>query len=257
MKYFFDILLSTHFVNARGCFMEPTSKKKDTSKNVHEGHRDRMRNKYIDKGIDVFEQHEILEMLLFYAVPRKNTNGIAHELLEACGSLSAVFDAPVEILMKHGVSFNAAVLLHMIPDLSRAYLTDKFDNEQKKITNENIGEKMIRCFAGRMEECVYALFMDAKGKEIYCGLISKGSVNLAPIYSKELVSIAARCNAVTAIIAHNHPSGIAFPSKADIEVTKVIADALNAVGVKLVDHIIVADMEYISLASTPHFSGLF
>lgn len=241
--------------------MDPASKKKETKskpkKNAHEGHRDRMRRKYIDKGIDVFEQHEILEMLLFYAVPRKNTNDIAHELLEACGSLSAVFDAPPEILMKHGISYNAAVLLHMIPDLSRAYLTDKFNNEEKKITDENIGEKMIRCFAGKMEECVYALFMDAKGKEIYCGLVSKGSVSLAPIYSKELVSIAARCNAVTAIIAHNHPSGIAFPSRADIEVTENIRNALEAVGVRLVDHIIVADMEYISLASTPHFAKLF
>ncbi len=241
--------------------MESASKKKDREtkpeKNVHAGHRDRMRNNYIDKGVEVFEQHELLEMLLFYAIPRKDTNVIAHELLDVCGSLSAVFDAPTEILMKHGISFNAAVLLHMIPDLARAYLTDKFNNKEKIITDENIGDKMIRCFAGKMEEYVYALFLDTKGKEIYCGMISKGGIDQAPVYCKDLISIAARCNAAGAIIAHNHPSGIAFPSKADIEVTKSLSDALRTIGVRLVDHIIVADMDYVSLASTPQFSLLF
>lgn len=226
-------------------------------KNIHDGHRDRMRNKYINKGIDVFEQHEILEMLLFYAVPRKNTNDIAHKLLEACGSLSAVFDAPIDILMRHGISYNAAVLIHMVPDLSRVYQSDKFDNEEKLITNDNIGEKMIRVFAGKTEEAVYAIFLDAKGKELYSGIISRGSARFAPIYAKDLVSISARCNAVSVIIAHNHPSGVAFPSKADIEATADIADALEIIGVRLVDHIIVADRDYISLASTPHFAKLF
>lgn len=230
------------------------SKKK---KNIHDGHRERMRNKYINKGIDIFEQHEILEMLLFYAIPRKNTNDIAHELLEACGSLSAVFDAPIDILMKHGLSYNAAVLLHMIPDLSRVYQSDKFDNEEKQITDDNIGEKMVRLFAGKTEEVVYALFLDAKGKELYSGIVSKGGASFAPIYAKDLVSISARCNAVSVIIAHNHPSGIAFPSKADVEATADIADALETIGVRLADHIIVADRDYISLASTPHFARLF
>lgn len=233
--------------------MEQENKKK----NVHEGHRERMRNKYVNKGIEVFEQHEILEMLLFYAIPRKNTNDIAHRLLEACGSLSAVFDAPIDILMQQGLSYNAAVLLHMIPDLSRAYQSDKFDNEEKIITDENIGKKMVHLFAGKNEECVYAFFLDAKGKEKYSGIISKGDASSAPMFSKDIVSIAARCKAVTVIIAHNHPSGVAFPSRADLEATADIADALDTIGVHLADHIIVADRDYISLSSTPPFSRMF
>lgn len=233
--------------------MEQQNKKK----NVHEGHRERMRNKYVNKGIEVFEQHEILEMLLFYAIPRKNTNDIAHRLLEACGSLSAVFDAPIDILMQQGLSYNAAVLLHMIPDLSRAYQSDKFDNEEKIITDENIGKKMVHLFAGKNEECVYAFFLDAKGKEKYSGIISKGDASSAPLFSKDIVSIAARCNAVTVIIAHNHPSGVAFPSRADLEATADIADALDTIGIHLADHIIVADRDYISLSSTPPFSRMF
>jgi len=225
-------------------------------KNVHEGHRERMRNKYVNKGIEVFEQHEILEMLLFYAIPRKNTNDIAHRLLEACGSLSAVFDAPIDILMQQGLSYNAAVLLHMIPDLSR-YQSDKFDNEEKIITDENIGKKMVHLFAGKNEECVYAFFLDAKGKEKYSGIISKGDASSAPLFSKDIVSIAARCKAVTVIIAHNHPSGVAFPSRADLEATADIADALDTIGIHLADHIIVADRDYISLSSTPPFSRMF
>lgn len=233
--------------------MEQQNKKK----NVHEGHRERMRNKYVNKGIEVFEQHEILEMLLFYAIPKKNTNDIAHRLLEACGSLSAVFDAPIDILMQQGLSYNAAVLLHMIPDLSRAYQSDKFDNEEKIITDENIGKKMVHLFAGKNEECVYAFFLDAKGKEKYSGIISKGDASSAPLFSKDIVSIAARCKAVTVIIAHNHPSGVAFPSRADLEATADIADALDTIGIHLADHIIVADRDYISLSSTPPFSRMF
>ena len=233
--------------------MEQQNKKK----NVHEGHRERMRNKYVNKGIEVFEQHEILEMLLFYAIPRKNTNDIAHRLLEACGSLPAVFDAPIDILMQQGLSYNAAVLLHMIPDLSRAYQSDKFDNEEKIITDENIGKKMVHLFAGKNEECVYAFFLDAKGKEKYSGIISKGDASSAPLFSKDIVSIAARCKAVTVIIAHNHPSGVAFPSRADLEATADIADALDTIGIHLADHIIVADRDYISLSSTPPFSRMF
>lgn len=233
--------------------MEQQNKKK----NVHEGHRERMRNKYVNKGIEVFEQHEILEMLLFYAIPRKNTNDIAHRLLDACGSLSAVFDAPIDILMQQGLSYNAAVLLHMIPDLSRAYQSDKFDNEEKIITDENIGKKMVHLFAGKNEECVYAFFLDAKGKEKYSGIISKGDASSAPLFSKDIVSIAARCKAVTVIIAHNHPSGVAFPSRADLEATADIADALDTIGIHLADHIIVADRDYISLSSTPPFSRMF
>ena len=233
--------------------MEQQNKKK----NVHEGHRERMRNKYVNKGIEVFEQHEILEMLLFYAIPRKNTNDIAHRLLEACGSLSAVFDAPIDILMQQGLSYNAAVLLHMIPDLSRAYQSDKFDNEEKIITDENIGKKMVHLFAGKNEECVYAFFLDAKGKEKYSGIISKGDASSAPLFSKDIVSIAARCKAVTVIIAHNHPSGVAFPSRAGLEATADIADALDTIGIHLADHIIVADRDYISLSSTPPFSRMF
>lgn len=233
--------------------MEQQNKKK----NVHEGHRERMRNKYVNKGIEVFEQHEILEMLLFYAIPRKNTNDIVHRLLEACGSLSAVFDAPIDILMQQGLSYNAAVLLHMIPDLSRAYQSDKFDNEEKIITDENIGKKMVHLFAGKNEECVYAFFLDAKGKEKYSGIISKGDASSAPLFSKDIVSIAARCKAVTVIIAHNHPSGVAFPSRADLEATADIADALDTIGIHLADHIIVADRDYISLSSTPPFSRMF
>lgn len=233
--------------------MEQQNKKK----NVHEGHRERMRNKYVNKGIEVFEQHEILEMLLFYAIPRKNTNDIAHRLLEACGSLSAVFDAPIDILMQQGLSYNAAVLLHMIPDLSRAYQSDKFDNEEKIITDENIGKKMVHLFAGKNEECVYAFFLDAKGKEKYSGIISKGDASSAPLFSKDIVSIAARCKAVTVIIAHNHPSGVAFPSRADLEATADIADALDTIGIHLADHIIVADRDYMSLSSTPPFSRMF
>ena len=157
--------------------MEQQNKKK----NVHEGHRERMRNKYVNKGIEVFEQHEILEMLLFYAIPRKNTNDIAHRLLEACGSLSAVFDAPIDILMQQGLSYNAAVLLHMIPDLSRAYQSDKFDNEEKIITDENIEAQEITPYLPESEIATICRNLpqgiQERGREIRTFMPKFGNIN--------------------------------------------------------------------------------
>lgn len=227
------------------------------AKGLHDEYRSKLKEKYINEGMSSFEQHEILELLLFYAVSKKDTCDIAHNLIHSCGSLSAIFDAPIDILTQNGLSQSAAFLIHMISDLSRIYQSDKFDSEKKTVTNENVNQKIIGLFAGKDEENVYAIFFDAKGKEKYSGIISKGDVSTAPIFTKDIVSIAVRHKAVSVILAHNHPSGFAFPSKADLEVTKELAALLRTLGIKLVDHIIVADNNYISLASIEPFSTLF
>lgn len=229
----------------------------DKKKDAHSGHRDRMREKYINKGIDIFDPHEILEILLFYAIPRKNTNDIAHKLIDACGSFSAVFDASIDTLMQCGLSFSAAALLHMIPELSGIYQSDKFSSEAKIVTDETIGERVMQIFGGRTEACIHAFFLDAKGREKYSGIISKGDVSDTSAFIKDVVSIAASCEAIAVIISHNHVGGEAFPSKGDVRATEDLSIALSTIGVRLADHVIIAGDKYISLAASPIFSIIF
>lgn len=220
-------------------------------KHIHSGHRQRMKAKFLQTALDGFETHESLELLLYYAVPRKDTNPLAHKLLDHFGSLSAVLDASVDALKECGLSENAAVLLKLVPQLSRLYLDDKADSG--KIVNVgNVGNRLIHKFVGRDYEAVVLLLMDVKYKEVFCGVINKGSVNSCDLYIRKIIENSMIYNASYAVLAHNHPSGLALPSMADIESTVTVSKALSLVGVHLLDHIVVADDDYVSM----HQSGL-
>lgn len=225
--------------------------------NVHKGHRQRMKSKFLLNGFDAFDQHEALEMLLYYAVPRCDTNPIAHRLLDNFGSLSAIFDAPVDLLTDFGLSESTATLIKMIPEISRLYLDDKYNNKNKIIDFDNLIDYFSNKFIGRCEETVFLLLADAKGKEIYCGVISKGSLNSTDVPVRKVVDLSLRYNAKTAVIAHNHPSGVAIPSISDIDTTKMVYDALAHVNVLLADHIIIADGDGVSIAQSQLGEGVF
>lgn len=218
--------------------------------NEHHGHRSRMRERFLHTHFDGFEEHQILEMILFYVYPRTDTNPLAHRLLNTFGSISAVLDAPVDTLIDAGLTKNAATFLVMLPDISRVYLNDRNNNKSKIIDFEKLGEYFTAKFIGRDEEAMILLLADAKGKEVYCGVVSKGSFHASEAPVRKIVDLSMRYNAATAVIAHNHPSGVALPSKADIMATSSIAQALNLIGVMLVDHIIVSDDDFVSLRDT-------
>ena len=218
--------------------------------NEHTGHRRRMKERFLHTHFDGFEEHQILEMILYYVYPRTDTNPLAHRLLEAFGSISSVFEAPVDTLVEAGLTQNAATFLVMIPDISRIYLNDRNNNHSKIIDFDRLGEYFISKFVGRYEEAMILLLADAKGKEIYSGVVSKGSFHASEAPIRKIVDLSMRYNAATAVIAHNHPSGVALPSKADIKATSDISQALNLIGVYLVDHIIVSDDDFVSLRDT-------
>lgn len=226
-------------------------------KNLHEGHRQRMKSKFLLNGLDDFEQHQALELLLYYAIPRCDTNPMAHRLLDHFGSISAIFDAPVDALKEAGVSETTATLLKIIPEFSRLYLDDKYNNKNKIINFDHLIEYFSNKFVGRNEETVMLLLADAKGKEIFSGVIAKGSLNTSDVPIRKVVDLSLRYNAKTAVIAHNHPSGVAIPSIADIKTTKDIFDALDHVNVLLADHIIIADGDGISIAQSQLGEGIF
>lgn len=226
-------------------------------KNIHKGHRQRMKHKFLLNGLDDFEQHQALELLLYYAVPRCDTNPMAHRLLEHFGSISAIFDAPVDTLKEAGISETTATLLKIVPEFSRLYLDDKYNNKNKIINFDNLIEYFSNKFVGRNEETVMLLLADAKGKEIFSGVIAKGSLNSSDVPIRKVVDLSLRYNAKTAVIAHNHPSGVAIPSIADINTTKDIYDALDHINVLLADHIIIADGDGISIAQSQLGEGIF
>lgn len=225
--------------------------------NVHEGHRGRVRKKFLLNGLDGFETHEALEFLLFYCVPMKNTSELAHRLLDSFGSLSAVFDAPFDALCDFGLTENQASMLKLIPEMSRLYIEDKHNNIDKIVDYDTLGDSILRKFIGRENENVLLLLLDAKGKEVFCGVVSKGSINNTNIPIRKIVDYALRYNAKSAIIAHNHPSGVALPSRDDLEATANVKNALDLIGVRLLDHYIVADNDCVSLAQSRIKPSLF
>lgn len=215
-------------------------------KHEHGGHRERMKDKYIKFGLEIFEPHEVLEMMLFYAVPRVDTNPLAHRLIDKFGSLSGVLDADINRLMDFGLSKNASVFLNMIPQISRVYLEDKRKKRQI-ITRDKLGEYFKNKFIGRTEEHIVALFLDAKGRELSCTVISSGSFSSATLPFDKIINMAIVSKAKSVAIAHNHPSGSVLPSEKDIDVTFILSEKLEALELTLLDHIIIAEDEYLSV----------
>ena len=218
---------------------------------IHDGHRQRLKDRFLEEGLDQFTDIQVLELLLFYAIPRQDTNPIAHRLLEHFGSLSQVLEASVEELEKvSGVGHNAATLLRLTTELGRYYLVNRTMQTQILTTIDQCGTYLVPFFFGRKNETVFLLCMDAKCKVLCCKEVGEGSVNSAGVSIRRIVEIALASNASNVVLAHNHPSGIALPSQEDILTTKKVAAALTAVDVGLVDHIVVADDDYVSMVQS-------
>lgn len=220
---------------------------------VHDGHRQRKKEQFRMHGLDAFADHEVLELLLYYAIPRRDTNPVAHRLMERFGSLDGVFSATVEELEEvEGVGKNAATLLALWMPLYRRVRTKPKAKEIILNSTEQAGQYFMDLFFGMRREELYEACLDAKGKLLACCRIAEGGVDAVNISTRRLVENALKCGASAVILAHNHPSGIALPSPDDNTTTLALWDALRAVGIPLIDHIIVADEDYVSL----HDNGL-
>ena len=220
---------------------------------IHEGHRERLRKRFLDEGLDNFTEIQVLEILLFYCIPRRDTNPIAHALLEHFGTLSQVMEAPVEELAKvPGIGENTATFLSLVRDVGRYYMVNRSTQNTILTTIEMCANYMLPYFFGRRVETVFLLCLDAKCKVLCCKEVGEGSVNSAGISVRKIVETALGANATTVVLAHNHPSGVAVPSAEDIQTTRRIAMALRAVEINLADHIVVADDDYVSLVQSGH-----
>ncbi|MBE6964204.1 MAG: DNA repair protein RadC [Ruminococcaceae bacterium] len=222
---------------------------------IHDGHREKMRRRFLAGGLDVFADHEALELLLYYAIPRRNVNPIAHALMERYGSLSAVLSAPVEDLKQvAGIGERTAILLKLSPALAgKARLTES-GQEQAMTSSELAGQYLLERFAGEKNEVIYQLCLDRKGKLLVCKRLGEGGISSAALDVRRLVENAILSQASAVILAHNHPSGIALPSGDDYSATERAKAALATVGVALADHIIVADGDFVSMADSGYLS---
>ena len=221
---------------------------------IHIGHRQRLKDRFRAEGLDHFSERHVLELLLFYAVPQRDTAPLAQELLDRFGSLPQVLEASAGELEKvNGVGPNVSTLLTLITAISRYYLVQRTSNVTILNTTELCGQYLLQHFHGRRNETVFMLCLDAKCKVLCCKEVGEGSVNSANIPIRRVVEIALAVNATTVILAHNHPSGLAIPSSEDILTTRRVAMALDAVEICLADHIVVADDDFVSMAQSGQF----
>lgn len=206
---------------------------------MHEGHRERMRKRILDNGIASLQPHEVLEYMLYYVVPRKDTNELAHELINTFGSFSAVLNADYEdLLAVKNMTENGAHFLSSAADISRYYMKVNTAEKVKLSTRTACVKYMKPFFAGENIEKAYLLCLDAQNNLINCVFLASGQPSKVGIDVRQVVDAALKNKAVAVILAHNHPSGSVQPSHDDIEVTNAAALALELLQIRLYDHFI-------------------
>jgi len=218
---------------------------------VHDGHRARLRQSFLEHGLQSMHDINALELLLFYALPRRDTNETAHLLLERFGSLHGVFSAPVEELREvDGIGDYAAALIALVPEIMKKSRLSKSREIRQIRSSTDAGEYLLPYFMNEQDEVVYMLCLDTKRAVICCAEMGRGVVNTVDANIRRMVEKALKVKACSVIVAHNHPDGIAIPSREDDIFTRCLYNALETVGIRLEDHIIVADEDYISLADS-------
>lgn len=218
---------------------------------VHDGHRDRLRARFSEHGLDNFNELNALELLLFYAIPRRDTNEIAHALLACFGSLEGVFLASErELLQVPGIGTNAAALIRLVPQLMKKSALSRPNRRETIMNSSDAGRYFIPRFMYEQDEVVYLLCLDAQKRVIKCAEMGRGVVNCVETSIRRIVETALKYKSSSVILAHNHPDGLALPSSEDDMVTKQVNTALALVGVSLEDHIIVAGDDFVSFADS-------
>ena len=210
------------------------------NKNPHENHRQRVYRRYLTEGLDAFAPHEVLELMLFFAIPRRDVNPLAHRLIDHFGSLSGVLDAhPLELAKVKGMSERSAILLSIMPQLMRRYETEQKDDTKLLDTSKKVGRYAQSLFISARYEKLYVLCLDQKSRLIRALCLAEGTAAEINVPARKVVETALLYNAAQMVIAHNHPGGEATPSAEDTAYTRQIGAALSAIGIPLLDHMIV------------------
>ena len=209
--------------------------------NIHKGHRVRMKEQFLNSGLSHFNDHQILELLLFYAIPQKDTNELAHNLIRHFGSFHNVFAARFDDLVKvPGISTHAATLIKMIPQLCTALATKKTMGRALR-DPEVIAEFFETQFLGVTNEKILLACLDDQMRLLDLSLISDGDIGSVSFDIRKLINQVIRVNSSQIIIAHNHPAGSCKPSDPDMMATEKLRKSFAAFGITLCDHVVVGN----------------
>ena len=218
------------------------------SENIHKGHRARQKEKFLEHGLDSFTDVEAIELLLYYAIPRRDTNELAHALLDRFRSFRGVLEADTaDLCAVPGVGENAASLLRLVTEMNRRYLRTAPARGLQLADSAAVSEYLIPKFAYCKEEIALLLTLDSASRLIRCHYLSEGLSNKVILSSRDIMDCVLRDDAAKVILAHNHVSGVALPSNSDIVTTNRIGSALALINVDLIDHLIVCDDECVSM----------
>ena len=226
----------------------------EKTKNNAKGHRERVRKKFLENGFNGLEDYEILELLLFYVIPRKDTKAIAKELIEKFKTLANVLKADtLELKTINGLGDVAITFLKMIGALPARIYKDELKNQKlikddkNKITDKEVLLSFLRNKIGYEDvEKFYVIYLSSSNEVIAFEESSSGTLDRSSIYPREIYKRVIMENAKSVIIAHNHPSGNTCPSKCDIDITNEIAKGLKNFGALLLEHIIITRDSYFS-----------
>lgn len=223
----------------------------------HDHHRQRVYRRFMEEGLENFEEHNAMEFLLFLAKARGDTNLLAHRLIDHFGSLANVLDAsPEEMQQMAGVGYSTAVTLHFIPQMCAYYLENKLKKNITLCGAEEMAEYFRPKFFGKTQEIFYMAALDDRLRVLRCFEISRGISNATAVSIARMVSFATQCHATGVVMAHNHPRGLPLPSSSDIACTSEAYKALQTVEITLHDHIIFGDNEYMSFAQSGYLENI-
>lgn len=224
----------------------------EKEKHSHEGHRQRLRERYQEFGIDQLEDHEVLELLLGYTILQKDTSKPAHALVDQFGGLRNALDADAEWLMEiPGIGPQSAFFLKLIPDITRRYYGDIARQSFSYFDAKAIEKMLISRFISHKSECIYVLLMDANYRQVRCCPLYEGSINSVEIHLGTLAEMIAQTNARYLILAHNHYNNV-IPSLQDIIATREVRKAIKKQGVSMLDHYVICGSELCSMKRSGH-----
>ena len=218
---------------------------------VHTGHRKRMREEFLRTGAAGMEDHRLLELLLFYAIPQGDVNPLAHRLVDHFGSLTGVLHATYDQLMGvPGGGHNTATLLQLVPAVAARYMERSASMDGQIVNVWQLKELLEPYFFGQRDELAYLVCMDGKSKVLATRKLGQGVVDTVQIVTRKVLEAALACNASQVVLAHNHVSGVAVPSHADVDTTLRLKRLLAEADISLTDHLIFAGGDMVSLAQS-------
>ena len=232
--------------------MAQNSKSTENKTNIHKGHREKVKNRYYESGLNSMPDHNILELLLFFGIPQKDTNPIAHELMNKFGSFSGVLEASkADLQSVKGMTENAACLITLMRPVYKRYVNDLHKKKRQFENAKEMADYLRPLYLDTVNERIYALCFDLNDRMIACRVVSDGDIDSSFLDYRKLASIVLEVKAKKVVLSHNHPNGTLTPSVADVQATGFARNMLEYLKVQLKDHIIITDKSYFSMVNSP------